>query len=250
MCEGDVLGVALLACALASPACGAFVVDDPSFFAGKPSTFLDFETRGDGSPVGLGFLEGEFFESDEYAIQGLHFANGRFGWDTVPPPSIGSPLDPEGLGGLGDAVDAIGTTPTVLFGSDGFEIHFLGEVHAFGIGVVQNGFPAPYEPSEAGSTMISAFDSSGGVIGSVRLWGDLIDVQFGNLWAGGLFGEDFKEFQAGFLGLASETPIAFIRFDEPSGALYDHLHFSSIPSPGPGAPLGLLTLGALARRRR
>ena len=235
--------------ALAPAATGAFVVDDPSFFASRPHTFLDFETRGDGSPVGLGFLEFEHFGEDEYLSKGIRFTNGQHRWDTVPPPSIGTPHDPQGLGNLGDAVAAIGNVPTVYVPSEGSEIHFLNEVHAFGIGVVQVGFSDSNVPDPDRTTTITAFDASGAELGRVTLWLDTIDGHFGAFWMTDDDGNDWFTYQYGFLGLASETPIAFIRFENLS-SLFDSLYFSAVPAPGAGAAFGLMGLGALARRRR
>jgi hypothetical protein len=235
---------------LGASAQGAFVVDDPSFFAGKAHTFLDFESRGDGTPVGLGFLESEFFGTDEYLSTGIRFAAGQYAWDTVPPPTIGTPLDPDGLGGLGDAVAAIGNVPTVYAPSEASEIHFLNEVHAFGIGVVQLGFPASNVPDPDRTTVISAFDSTGSLLGEVRLWLDTIDGHFGAFWMTDDDGNDWYTYQYGFLGLASETPIAFIRFENRADSLFDSFYFSAVPAPGGATLLGLGALGVVTRRRR
>jgi len=55
------------------PACvgpeGAFVIDDRSFFDGLEHTFLDFETRGDGTPLAplIPPNSGALMPNDEYA---------------------------------------------------------------------------------------------------------------------------------------------------------------------------------------
>ena len=54
----------------------------------------------------------------------------------------------------------------------------------------------------------------------------------------------------GFLGYASDVPIGRVEFTNTTFAIFDDLHFSAVPAPGAGAVFGLLTLGALARRRR
>jgi hypothetical protein len=245
------LAVALCGVALsAGGASGAFVVGDSSFFASRPHTFLDFETRGDGSPVGLGFLEFEFFGEDEYLGQGLRFTAGQHRWDTVQPPSIGTPLDPEGLGGLGDAVATFGNVPTVYAVSEGAEIVFAAPVRSFGIGVVQFGFPNSAVPDPNRTTMITAFDASGEVLGHVSLWLDTIDGHFGAYWMTDAAGNDWYSLQYGFLGLASDSLISKIRFDNTRDSLFDSFYFSSIPSPGGGVLLAIGAPAVLRRRRR
>jgi len=231
-----------LALALAASA-QAGVIGDRSFFAGIEHTFLDFETRGDGSPIGLGFKEALRIPADEYEVQGI-----RFG-DPVSWQDIGTP--PNSGGSVPDAVDAVGSWPTVIGGGfEGFAIEFLVPVRAFGIGVVQQGFIGFEEPSLDTTTRITAFDAAGEVLGETRLWLDTIDGQTGGLYAGGAYGDEWRTFPYGFLGLATEEPIARIEFNMSWQSVFDDLHFSAIPAPGAGAAFALLGLGALTRRRR
>jgi len=231
------------ALALCAGADGAFTIGDRSFFNGKEHVFLDFETRGDGSPVGLGFKQARLMPTDEYAAFGVLFTS-QWGWA-----DIGTPPDPNASQAL--AVDAVGSWPTVIGGpGDTYRIDFTTPVHAFGIGVVQQGFADQGEPSAEFTSTITAFNADGEILGIVRLWEDLIDGGAGGAYAGGEYGEEWRIFTYGFLGLATEEPIAMLEFTNVRDSIFDDLHFSAVPAPGAGAAFGLLGLGALARRRR
>lgn len=225
---------------------GAFVVDDPSYFAGKDHVFLDFETRGDGSPVGLGFKEARLLTEDEYAALGVRFPSDPAQWAWA---HIGTPPDPNASRAL--AVEAVGSWPTVIGGiGDTARIVFTAPVRSFGIGVVQQGIPGDGEPAPEVMTTITAFNADGDELGVVRLWDSLIDGGTGGVHAGGIYGEEWRLFTYGFLGLATDEPIAMLEFTNARDTIFDHLHFSAIPAPGAGAAMGLLGLGALVRRRR
>ena len=232
-----------LAFALCAGADGAFVVDDRSFFDGKEHVFLDFETRGDGTPVDLFFNSGELMSTDEYAASGVLFTT-QWGWQHVgSPPSTGS--------SIAVALEAIGSWPTAIGGpGDTYRIGFITPVHAFGIGVVQGGFADQGEPSAEFTSTITAFDADGEILGVARLWEDLIDGGTGGVYAGGEYGDEWMNILYGFLGLATEEPIAMLEFTNVRDSIFDDLHFSAVPAPGAGAAFGLLALGALTRRRR
>jgi len=236
---------AILGASAASPvAQGAFIVDDRSFFAGEEHVFLDFETRGDGSPVDLGFKEARLMPSDEYSAFGVRFVT-QWAWG-----DMGTPPDENASDS--SAVDIVGSWPTVIGGTSGGteRIEFTTPVHAFGIAVVQLGFADWGEPSAEFTSTIRAFNADGDVLGVVRLWDELIDGQIGNTYAGGEYGDQWKNFLYGFLGLATDEPIAMLEFTNVRDSIFDDLHFSAVPAPGGGAAFGLLALGALARRRR
>jgi len=72
----------------------AGVISDRSFFSGIEHTLLDFETRGDGSDVGLGFAEALVIPPDEYLAQGIRFHNLVAWGDFHPEPNP----DPDALG--------------------------------------------------------------------------------------------------------------------------------------------------------
>jgi len=164
---------------------GALIVDDRDFFAGIEHTFLDFETRSDGTDVGLGFAEALVIPSDEYLAQGIRFQNLVAWGDYHPVP------DPDSIGGTSEALDAVGSWPTAISGTtSGFSIEFVVPVRSFGIGVVQQGFIDFLAPDPSVTTTIRAFDAEGFELGSVLLWDELIDGQFGNLYEGGKYGDE------------------------------------------------------------
>jgi len=233
---------------VASPAGAGFVVDDRAFFEGIPHTFIDFENRGDGTPLDLGFGEAEFMPVDEYGVQGV-LIGPTAAWRKYPPPVAGTPFDDDEPGEIGDAHAAVGSQPIAINGSD-LTMHFTTLVHSVGIAVVQEGFQSAF-PSLEGSTAMRIFDTAGVEIATVALWGDLIDGGFD----GELLDEDgnaFNRIRYGFLGYASDTPIGRIEFTNTTFSIFDDLHFSAVPVPAPGAGVafGLLGLGALSRRRR
>jgi len=226
---------------------GAFFVGDRSFFSGVEHTFLDFETRGDGSPIGLGFKEAAAIPPDEYAAQGIRLTAGMIWRDVGTPPSS----DPNTIGGWPEAVDAVGSWPTVIGRPfEPFTIEFLTPVRAFGIGVVQRGFIGFEEPSLDTTTRITAFNADDHILGETRLWLDTIDGQFGTIYENGIYGDEWRTHPYAFLGLATEEQIARVEFEMSWQSSFDDLHFSAVPAPGAGAAFGLLGLGALARRRR
>jgi len=235
------------------PACvgpeGAFVIDDRSFFDGLEHTFLDFETRGDGTPLAplIPPNDSAGMPSDEYAGSGILFDGPFVSWGRVPPPE--PILFPEG--NRSDALEAAGSLSLYFGGgsqTESFSILFTEPVRAVGMAIIQQGFRGG-APSIHRTSIISAYGQDGALLGELRFWGDLIDGGTGGVLAGGIFGDEFQQFQYGFVGFASETPIARLELDE-IGAVFDDLHFSAVPAPGAGAAFALLGLGALARRRR
>jgi len=241
------LAAGALACATAAP--GAFVIDDRSFFNGLEHTFVDFETDGDGADLELGFLEARRQRMDEYASLGFVYDDRGVAWTDTPPPTADAGIPPEG--GIGDAHQAMGSLQVAIGGTTiaGWAIHFTTPVHAIGIGLAQKRFPASNEPNPLITSTIRAFNAGGDELGVVRFWGDLIDGQFGFVWAE-LDGEEWRSFTYGFMGLATSEPIARLEFEHVQNSIFDDLHFSAIPAPGAGAAFALLGLGALVRRRR
>jgi hypothetical protein len=245
MCTPAILVGAVTVISICTSAPAAVIIKDRSFFANKPHTFLDFETKGDGSPVDLPFLGAELFPPDEYSHFGVLFHDG-VGRQNLPLPQAGGVLFPEGT--IGDALDAVGSWPTAIGSINAtWNLEFLIPVHAFGIGVVQDGFPAG-PPDPILTSTITAFDAAGDVLGVVRFWDDMIQGGFGGPYGGGVFGDDVLQYQYGFMGLVSNTPIARIEFTHTDFSIFDDLHFSAVPAPGAGVVF--VMAGALALRRR
>jgi len=241
------------ACAVAPTAVAGVVIDDRSFFHDIEHTLLNFETKGDGSRVDLPFVGMETFGPDEYSEYGVTFPQGG-AWGNFPPPNADTILG----GGIGDSLDAVGSWPTAIGGGDDWTITFSVPVHAVGIGVVQAGwgFTGPAGDRvilKELQTHMRAFDKHGLLLGEAVFWGDLVDGGFGGPFLGGDFGEEFDAFPFGFLGVFSpDRPIDHVRFTHgvDAGVIFDDLHFSALPAPGPGAALALTALSAGLRRRR
>jgi len=244
------LFAAACVCALSAPdAFGGFgVIDDRSFFDGIPRTFLDFETRDDGSSLDLPLLGGELFSDTEYNNLGVNFQSNDsnsfgMGWNNIPL----SPLRP-----FSQSLDAVGSAPIAISGGNNWTMTFTAPVHAVGIGVVQSGWAGPPIEKQH-QTKMTAFDSEGNVLGEVFFWGDLVDGGFGGPFLGGDFGDEFVANPFGFLGIFSpDTPIATVQLTHSvgTGVIFDDLHFSALPAPGPGAALALTALGMGLLRRR
>ncbi|MFG0273432.1 MAG: hypothetical protein ACF8QF_00055 [Phycisphaerales bacterium] len=240
------IGVAMVCSASAS---AAFVIDDRAYFAGIEHAFLDFETRGDGTALAplIPTNSSASMPHDEYAASGLLFDGPFVSWGRVPPPN--SILFPQG--NRSDALEAAGSL-SIYFGggsqTESFSIFFTEPVRAVGMAIIQQGFRG-VAPSIDSTTNIRAFGRDGALLGELRFWGDLIDGGTGGVLAGGVYGDEFQQFQYGFVGLASATPIARLELDE-IGAVFDDLHFSAIPAPGAGVTLGLVGLMGVGRRRR
>jgi len=241
--------LAATAVLFAQPASGAFVIDDRSFFNGLEHTFIDFETDGDGNPLDLGLDEVRRQRMNEYASIGFVYDDRGVAWADTPPPSADFGIPPEG--NIGDAHAAMGSRPVAIGPTtiQGFAIHFTTPVRAVGLGLAQKRFPASNDPNPIITSTIRAFNDAGDELGVVRFWGDLIDGQFGFVWAE-LDGEEWRSFTYGFMGLATSEPIARLEFEHVQNSIFDDLHFSAVPAPGAGTVFGLLGIGALVRRRR
>jgi hypothetical protein len=223
---------------------GAVIIDDRSWFRARDHVFLDFERGGDGTPLGLLPDDVILIPPDEYDAVGLRFA-GTFAWE-----HIGTPPDPNA--GASNAVDAAGSWPTIVVGlGNSWTIEFLTPVHAFGLGLVQLGFANEGgPPSEDATSTITAFDAQGAMLGQVTLWLDTLDGGFGPIYGGGVYGDQWRTFNYGFLGLATDEPIARLEFTNVRDSIIDDLHFSAIPAPGASVALGLGVMGMAIRRRR
>jgi hypothetical protein len=235
-----VLPTTAFACAGAD---GAYVISDRAFFSGIDHTFLNFEARGDGTALNLAPKQVALIPSDEYASVGIRFAT-SFGWAHVGPP-------PDSNASMSNAVDAAGSWPTIVGGvGDTWVMEFVSPVRAIGMGVIQGSFGFGEEPGEDITVTMTAFDADGNLLGRASLWTDTVDGGFGGPYEGGKFGDEWSQINYGFLGLATETPIARLEFTNAFFSNIDDLHVSAIPAPGAGTAFALLGLGAGARRKR
>jgi len=254
--RAHLFAAALCACAPAAPpAFAGFVIDDRSFFDGIDHTLLDFETKGDGSPVDLPPLGAQLFSPTEYNNFGVDFESRDphsfgMGWGNFPPPNP--------LCGICQSIGAVGSPVNVISGGNDWTMTFSVPVHAVGIGVVQGGWGVGGPSDDRRimkdlQTRMRAFSADGTLLGEVFFWEDLVDGGFGGPWKDGFFGEEFLSNPFGFLGIVSpDTPIAQVEMTHgvPNGVLFDDLRFSALPAPGPGAALTLAALGMGLRRRR
>lgn len=198
----------------------AGVISDSSFFDSIPSTLIDFETDGAGSPLTL--VDGQFapMPGAEYALMGVTFSPNIF-WVNDQSPVFDTA---QSLGGSLDHAIPSSQVNT-------FTMSFGVPVRAFGFWVVSNlAFADP---------VFVARDSSNQVIDTVIFTGGLIDgtVTSANVTAA-----------YGFMGIHSPTPIASVTITK-GAAIFDDLRFSSVPSPSL-LPAGLLALAAAWRRSR
>lgn len=199
----------------------AGVISDASFFDSIPSTLIDFETDGAGSPLTLVDGQISLMPGAEYAALGVTFSPNIY-WvndqssvfDTAQ--SLGGSLD-----------HAIPSSQV-----NAFTMSFNVPVRSFGFWVVSNtAFADP---------VFVARDASNNILETVTFTGGLVDgvVTSANVTAA-----------YGFMGAYSATPIASVTITK-GAALFDDLRFSStVPAPGV-IPAGLLVLTIAQRRRR
>lgn len=233
--------LALLVCAsiVSMSAHGATVIDSRAYFENIEHTLIDFETRGDGSPVIITQpLGGLIIPANEYEAQGFLFDERLGVWQEMRGPTC------DLLGcSEGDALLKIGSPSTALSGGpNGRGIVFTQEVHAFSIGVVQS-FWATYPATQEAAPTVIAFDAMGSEIGRVSLWGELIDGGYGE-WDGVV-----PLIAYGEIGLASATPIARLEITVTGQSAFDDLRFSSVPAPGAMVVMGV-GIALISRRSR
>jgi len=206
----------------------ARIVTDQTFFDRIPHVFIDFETRGDGTPWNLDDTEAFVSLGDEYLPQGILLGGAAYLFGN-PPPSD-----------LNDALAAVGT-PDVLMGIDPngpvsdpvffFSRDFGDTARSFGLAFIRD------TTRDTAMTM-TLMDSDAQIIaqftqGDYLTLGQVGDLEYGLAW------------------VTSSTPIreVILRSNEFNGLFFDDLRFSRIPAPG-GTALLTLGLGAVLRRRR
>ena len=203
--------------ATAASSASAQVIADRSFFDTLPSTLIDFETRGDGTPVVLRPGDSETLPAGEYAAQGVTFN-----------------MDIEWVNDAGvdfSAAQAIGGSPDIGIPDlpDDFTMFFDAPVRAFGFWVVNN-------RTRSIDPRFEAFDASGASLGIAVFNGSLID---------GITG--IAEY--GFMGIASPgAPIASVRITK-DATMFDDLVFTTVPAPASTTAIILGVLSGIRRRR-
>lgn len=203
---------------LAAGSAAAGVIDDRGFFDPHPHTTIDFESRGDGSPLSL--IDGQTLAmpADEYASQGVTFSP-HVHWVN------------DGNAAF-DAAQFLGGSPVVAIPSaqvDVFDIIFGVPVRAVGMFVVNNRDVDPNGP------VFTAYDAGGAIIGTAAFGAPFIDGSMGIA--------DY-----GFMGILAGQDIARLSVSK-DAAILDDLIFSPVPAPA-AASLLALAAAAHARRRR
>lgn len=217
---GFALTLALTIGATTSSA-AAGIITEKAFFTGKDTTVIDFETDGDGAPISLSEGQSQSMPASEYASQGIVF-DSPIAWVN------------DGAADF-DAAQFLGGSPTVAIpgsGNDLIALTFTETVRAFGFFVANN--------SAAGSSapMFIARDAEGAALETVTFSAPFIDGTVGVV--------DY-----GFMGIVTETPIASVEISK-DAAIFDDLHMSPIPGPGPVVLIGMgagLLFGGRRRNR-
>lgn len=221
-----VVTIVLCSSAHASP------VFSRSAFEGVPTTYVDFETRGDGTPFNLN--EGEVAPLDRNQFGHLGFAV------DAPDPLIGNDPDPT----VEAVLSLVGSLEHAIFlmGGSGSEVGFAFagfQIRSVGISVIRN----------------TSF-----------LTGDLVALIYTQAGPGqpvsilehAVYDSSFLQGQSGnidygFIGFTTDQPIIGFVFDfanqDDNYILYDDLVFSTQTVPAPSCGL-VISLGVLARSRR
>lgn len=198
-------------------------ITDQVFFEGFESTLIDFETRGNGTPLAL--IEGQTLTmpTAEYASFGVTFSP-AVQWVNDGTPAFNAA---QNLGGT--AHHAIPSTSV-----NTFTMTFAGGVRSVGMWVANNYVTDPDGP------LFTARDSDGVVIKQFTFGSQTSGSEFVH---GRVLTADY-----GFFGLFSTVPIATVTITK-SAAILDNLVFSE-QIPAPGAVGALAVAGLYASRRR
>jgi len=203
----------------------AAIIDDPSFFDNIPHTFVDFETRDDGSPLPLEKGQFAFAPLDEYAKLGFAAFRMNIAWEWSADPDVQQALTE-------------GATPTKLLRmlpnspSRSYGFFFAEDQRSVGMFVTRE---TMFSSEPMTITMV---DRQGDVIEILTVSDDLIDGSAGSI-------------EYGYVGASSSDGIAGVIFSADNIFAYgiDDFRFSQIPTPGAIAPLVLLGLHHQRRRR-
>jgi hypothetical protein len=210
--------------ALAAPIHAA-IIDDASFFDDIPHTFVDFETRADGSPLPLTSGQFAFVPLIEYVPLGFGAFGMDMAWEWSADPDVQQALTE-------------GATPTKLLRMFPFEPHgslglgFIPEQHSIGMFITRDQRFA-IEP-----LTITARTFDGSLIDSVTIVGDLVDGVAGNI-------------EYSYVGFNSAFGITAITFSAENffAIGIDDLRFSQAPGPSAFISIVLFALNQQRRQR-
>jgi hypothetical protein len=224
LARSSALCAAAVAAAALTNAAHAASITDPSYFSSLPTTLINFETDGAGTPITL--IQGQrlTMPSNAYASQGVLFSGvGTLSWVN------------DGNSAF-DAAQVIGGSPLNSIPSslcNEFTMTFTVPVQAFGFFVANNRTADPTGP------LFVARDSSGNILDTAAWASAFID---------GTITSPNTTADYGFMGIVSPVNIASVTVTKQS-AILDDLRFSPVPAPGALALTGAGMLVILRRRR-
>jgi hypothetical protein len=200
---------------------------DRSAFSGVEHTLIDFEARGDGSPLELFPNSAFFIPNSEYASSGIEFADAAF-----------AIVHLSEVTDIWQAFIAQSSPENTLDAANAHTYSFLFDqtIHSIGYEMIfwDLGFSQP--------PRLQAFDSLDNLLG---------EIVFDEMFIDGTTGF-FNEVGYGFMGLSSSTPIAKVTLNNMFFTVIDDLYFSAAIIPAPGVlTLALpFSLAGIRRRQR
>lgn len=216
--------LALLVAALGTAGVAqAGVISDVSFFGSIPTTLINFETNGAGTPITLMQAQTQGMPLNAYSNLGVTFTT-AINWVNDGTVAFDAAQTINGAGG--------NSIPSASM--DTFSFNFNMPVRAFAFFVASN-----QGEDTVGPTFVVR-DTGGNIIETVSLHSGFVD---GTITAGNTVAA------YGYMGVFSNVDIGSVTVTKQS-AILDDLRISSVPTPGAAAGLGLAMLGAGLRRRR
>lgn len=221
------LGFLLAVYSIAQQALGAPIFDQ-SAFDGHPSTLVDFESLGDGTPYNLpeggvgGVLGGQY---------------GSLGFTIfAPDPLVVNASDADSEAALAQVGSL--QTSLLLMGGSGDQVGFIFErddIYSAGISIVRK------TDSITGPLILRVRDRNASLIAEIEYDSSFIQGQIGL-------------FDYGFIGFASDVPLGNFLFDfsqnNDIAIQYDDFVFSTEQVPAPSAAWAMLGAAGFAGTRR
>jgi len=205
----------------------ARIVTDQTFFDRIPHVFLDFETRGDGTPWNLDDTEAFVSLGDEYLPQGILLGGAAYLFGNPPPSDLNDALAAVGTPDVLMGIDpnTSNSTPTIAFSRD-----FGNLGRSFGFAFIRN-------TALDSALTLTLVDEQEQVLASFTQDDFLTLGQVG-------------DFEYGLAWMTSDTPFRGVIFSSNNfdGLFFDDLRFSRVPAPG-GTALSACA-GLMATRRR